>query len=135
MSEMRRRGGIRRKINLMFLMIAVLIVLIGVTLGYLWSFNLLRNTIGREHKREARLLAEIINMAIHEELENVKAYISDKIWRAAIRESNLMHKTMDAEAVRIFLLGMDKKWTEAPDDSPLVKKYLDNAAAREMMDV
>lgn len=129
------RGGIRRKITLLISLSIFIIAAMGINLGYFWGFNLLRNTVGDEHRKMADILATSISGMFDEDIEQIKAYLTDRVWKNAIRESNLKYETMEANAIQRYLMDMDSKWIEAPDNSPLVREYLNNKVSIELKDI
>ncbi|MFA5146848.1 MAG: ATP-binding protein [Candidatus Omnitrophota bacterium] len=128
----RAAGGIRKKITVAICLSILALLIIGVSLGYMWAFVLMRNTVGDDHEKMAAILASGIGDIIEHRVETMEGYASDIVWVNAADEKNLMYRDMDTETMRRYFSDMDIKWTDGSPEDPLVKDILDNGVSEEL---
>ena len=126
------RGGIARKIAVIINCVLFMIVCFGVILGYSSGFNLLKNRVEDDFKRTADILAQEVSGKINEDLISLRVFVADPQLIEAVKNSNLHYLNMDSVSIGKFMADMDSQWIPAASDSPLVKKYLENAAGIEL---
>jgi len=116
---------IRTKIKLFVCLTTLITIVVGGGLGYFWAYSLLRDTVGNRHSEMAEILAVSVSEMIDKTTENIMALADSPFWHNAVTENNLEYEDMDEDALQRYLWDMDKKWIQAPDDSPLIKEYLE----------
>ena len=121
-SKYKRRIGL--KIAAMICLVSLIVIIIGVGLGYFWGYRMLRDTISEKHSRMAELLATSMHRIINEEIKDIKVYLNSPFWQDVVEEYNLRYEDKDAESIQRHLLTIDNEWVNAYDDSPLINKYL-----------
>lgn len=124
--QRKHKIGIRRKVILIVCLSTLTVMMIGVSLGYFFGFNLLRDTVGDIHRRLSQLLASRITEMFDEEMGRIKSYSDDAIWKDAVIKSNLKYEAMGPEAAKASLNEINEIWAKAKRDSHLLKEYLDN---------
>jgi len=124
--KVKYRIGIRTKVILLVCSFMLAIALFGISLSYLLGFNLLRKTVGEDSLKMAEMMADTFSRIVDEEIGDVKTYLSSPFWKDAIEKENLKYEAKNPEDIKIFLLGLDKRWIEASDDNSLVREYLGN---------
>lgn len=115
--------SIRRKVVLMILTVGMILTVAGVGLGYFLGYRLLRESIVSDRRQTTQVLAESIASAVKEEIKSTYAYSNSSFWKKYIEEQNALYGAMTEEARQEYFIEMDKKWTAAAQDSPLVKEY------------
>ena len=118
--------GIRVKVALFICLTTLIVMVVGVSLGYLSGGNLLRDTVGKEHSKIANMLAVSVSRIVEERIKDIEEFSNSPFWKEAIRECNLKYEAMGEEAIQHYLLDMDKRWIEAPDADPLIREYLES---------
>ena len=124
-SFFRYKMNIRNKVIMMLFSSSIILLGVGVSLGYLWGYNLLRDTIGANYLNKAELLNGSMNRIISEEMTDLKIYMSDPQRKSEIQKYNLKYKGMDAQSIKKYFDNMDKEWIDASPGSKLVSDYLD----------
>lgn len=117
--------GIKIKLALFICVTSLALIVVSLGLGYFGANKLMGNMIGREHLEMARILSVSFSEMIDREIKSIKSVIDSPFLKEAISESNSKYETMDEEAILHYLLGGDEKWIDAPDNSPLIKRYLE----------
>ena len=105
-----------------------------ISLGYMYDFNMLRDTAGESRKEMARLMAENVSALIDKETALMNAVASDDMIYEAAKESNLKYGP-DEKAAAKYLEDMDKKWIESSEDHSLVRAYLDNKVSSRLRSI
>ncbi len=124
-----RRLGIRPKIILTICTAILIVVIVGISLGYAFGARLLISTIAANHVEMARILSVYISELIERAAERMTYRAKDSVHTEAVLESMLKYKDKDAGAINEYLLDMDKKWTGAEADSSLAREYLRGESA------
>lgn len=115
-----------------FVCAAVLIFFVAVMrLGYVALADSLLDTAGTAYVKTADALSASIASIINREIEVLDVITGDSPVKTAITASNEAYRKNESDSQR-YLMDMDKKWIESPDDHPLVKEYLDNDASRSL---
>ena len=120
--------GVRLKVTVFICVVALLFIAIAIWAGYRYSFGSLGRTAGENYRHMAQLMANSVGESIDKELGLIKANAASDILINAVKESNSKYKT-DEKSIQRYLMDMDKKWIEAPDDHPLIKEYLENRSS------
>src|SRR3989338_4292210 len=111
--QRKHKIGIRRKVILIICLSTLTVMLIGVSLGYFFGFNLLRDTVGDIHRRLSQLLASRITEMFDEEMGRIKSYSDDAAWKDAVMKSNLKYEAMGPEAAKANLKDTGEIWAKA----------------------
>jgi len=128
----KRKTGIRRKLIRFTLSSTLLVMTIGLGLGYFLGHRLLMETIGRNHVDIAESLAVTVSEMVENSLDSIKVYAANPDHAAAILERQAAYEGMDEAALRGYFTDMDKKWASAAPDSPLVKAFLTGKSAKRL---
>ncbi len=96
------------------------------TVIYFLGFNLFRDKGVESQKEMARVLASAIDSTIEKEAEQVKLNANSQFVIDALKQNNLKYRVMGEREIQRYLMDVDKRWIEAPDDHPLVKEYCGN---------
>jgi len=124
----RYRIGLKLKITLMMCLTTLIIVAVGISLGYFNAIMLVRNNIVADHGKIAFMLADFVSGKIDEEVEKIIGYSSNSLLTESIRKSNLKYETMTEDEIQRYLTNRNRRWMDAPDDSLLIEQYGKNAA-------
>jgi signal transduction histidine kinase len=104
-------------------------MLMGIGLGYLFGFNVLRNMVGDVHRKMSQLLASHITRVLDEEMARIKAYSEDPLWAEAVAKNNSKYEAMGSVAAKAYLEDAAERWTTAQEGDPLVAQFLRNDAS------
>jgi len=129
------KGGIKRKVTLIFSASTFLGMMFAIILTYLLGSTLLRNTIGREYEQIASALAIYVKADLAGEVEDVETYATRRLWIDAVDEANSRYKSADSLGLEQYFKEMDAKWAAAQNDSPLVKEYTENRIGVSIRDI
>lgn len=129
--EVKHRTGIRLKLTLVIFITTLIIGILCIGLGYFWGFNLIRNIVGNERVQIAELVTTSIVELIETEIKQISLFSTRRGLIEDAKEANLKYQAMDKDAIGRYLVDMDKKWIEAPDNSPLIKEYLESQASED----
>ncbi|MBL7069240.1 MAG: HAMP domain-containing protein [Candidatus Omnitrophica bacterium] len=124
--------NIRLRTALFFSLVAFIVMVIGIGLGYFNGNRLLYNTVTRNHFEISKQLTAATNRMIDEAVKKVKVYSNSIFWKLSVRGANLYYESMDPAAVKQLLLERDKEWIDASPDGPLIKKYLGSTLSRRL---
>ncbi|MFH1778163.1 MAG: ATP-binding protein [Candidatus Omnitrophota bacterium] len=131
----KQKKSIRRKITLLICVTGLVVITSGISLGYFWGFSLLKKIVVEHHETIAQILSVSVEGTIDKQIEDIEAYVSDVLWQSAIRESNLKYEAMGNKAIKEYLLQMDKQWIEAPENSSLVREFLERDVSIELREL
>jgi len=126
------KTGIRRKITLLIVLSAFIVAVIGISIGYFWGFDLLRDTIGSEHVEMARLISVAMNRIIDEEIRDLKIYMSHPLRIKAAKERLSEHYGMDNEELKNYFQKMDSVWKDAPDGGSVIREFLSTPTSKRL---
>jgi len=83
-NKVRHKKGIRRRVTLIICLSTLIVMSIGIGLGYLFGSNLLRSMVGDIHHKLAQLLANSVTLNFETEMERIRGYAGDPFWREAL---------------------------------------------------
>lgn len=135
MKKRQNRYGIRYKFTLLICLVVALLMAIGTGIGYFQGFNLLKKTTSEYHREIANFFAGSIAHMIDEKIEQLRTFVTDRVWKDAIIESNVKYETMQDEAIQQYLLEMDYKWTIDNAGSLLLNEYLEKETSAELKEL
>jgi len=128
----RRRISIRYKVAAVICLASLVLMVVGLSVGYFLGFQLLRDSIAADYLHMAGLLSTALNRIIEEEIDDVEIYMSHPLRKKEIERRNLKYKDMDKDAIKNYFSRMDKEWSAAPDDSPLTGEYLETPVSNRL---
>ncbi|MDP3730366.1 MAG: sensor histidine kinase [Candidatus Omnitrophota bacterium] len=73
-SRTTRKVGIRYKVILIVCFSTMIVMSMGIILGYIFGFNVLQGMVGDIHRKFSQLLADDLTRKFEEELERIKRY-------------------------------------------------------------
>lgn len=126
------KRGLRRKVIKVICMTTLIVMILGVGLGYIAGLNLLREIAGDVHRKLAQLLAANVTQVFDDETSGLKSCASEELFTQDAAASNLRYETSADEDLKIKFSGMNDKWTRYDKDSAPVKEYTNNSAAVKM---
>jgi len=96
------------------------------TIVYFLGFNMFRDEGVESQKEMARILASAIDSTIENEVGYVKSNANSQFIIDALKEANLKYRTKSEKDIQLYLMDMNKRWTNASDDDLFLKDYLEN---------
>jgi len=126
------RNSIKNKVTLMVFLSVLTIVVVGLGLGSYFNIKLLHKTIGQNNFKIAQLFSEVVSGIFEERIEALEIYMSHSSRKAGILKNNAKYTGMDEAALKDYFSRMDKEWTEASDDSLLIREYLDSSVSERL---
>ncbi len=97
-----------------------------IAIVYFLGLNVLRDKAIESQGEMARTLASAVDSTIEKQAELLKLNANTQVIIDALKESNLIYRTESEKETQRYLMDIDKRWIEAPDDHPLLKDYLEN---------
>jgi len=97
-----------------------------IALTYYLGFTLLLDKGAEAQKEMARTLASSVDSTMEKQLELLKLNANSQSIVTALKENNLKYRTKGEREIARYLMDVDKRWIEAPDDHPIIKEYLGN---------
>jgi hypothetical protein len=122
----RQKFRIKLKTALFTSIAAVIFLTTLIGIVYFLGFNLLRDKAVESQLEMARTLASSIGSGIEKQAEVLRLSANTQFIIDALKENNLKYSTRGEKEIQRYLMDMDKRWIEAPDDHPIIKEYLDN---------
>lgn len=119
-------GGIKRKLATFIGVSIFIIMVLGISTGYMLGANLLVSLIGNNQSKTAEIIATYISESLENETEHVIIYANSPLWKRQIIERDSRYRGLSQEAITKKLLNMDKAWVDAAPNSALLKEYLEN---------
>jgi signal transduction histidine kinase len=129
------KGTIKRKITIIICSSILIIIFMGIALGYLFGYSVLHNFIGRQYIQIAKLLGDGVNDSLAAEIENAKVYTTLPLWVDIIKDANLKYNKMNSKEMDVYFKEMDNKWSSAQKGDPLFWEYLNNRVSVTMRDI
>jgi len=121
----------------LFASIAVIMFFsIVITIVYFLGFNLLRDKAVESQEEMARTLASSVESTFDKQAEMLKLSAKSQFIIDALKENDLKYRTMGEKEIQRYLMDMDKRWIQAPNEHPFLKDYLENKLSlklRELM--
>jgi len=131
----KHKTGIRRKVTLVICLATLIVMDIGISLGYLLGYNLLKDSIGSSRVQVAQFLGmEIVNN-LRGEIEDIETYATRPLWLDVVKEANLNYNGMAAVDIERRLKEMDVKWAQTQGGDALTGEYLNNRISLSMRDI
>ena len=124
--------NIRSKITGILVVSSLILIAIGVGVGYFWGFDLLRNTIGENQTKIAKLTTDAIERIINEEIADIELYISHSLRIEEVEKANATYEKRDRDSINQYFTQIDKEWALATENNPLIKEYLDTLASKRL---
>ncbi len=119
--------GIREKISVFFYLFTAITTITGLLLGYLWGGKVLKDSLGQDYVRMAELMTTSIDGIFDREINKLEGHLTNTLWQEAVIQGNLKYKSTPEINIQRYLLDMDKRWSPAAEDDPLIKEYLNTA--------
>jgi len=107
--------------------------LIGIV--YFLGFNVLRDKGIESQEEMAQTLASAVDSTIERQAELLKLNANSQLVIDTLKENNLKYRTKSEKETQRYLMDMDKRWIEAPDDHPVLKDYLENALSLKLKEL
>ena len=117
---------IKLKTTLFTSIAAVIFFASLIAIVYVLGFNMLRDKGIESQEEMARTLASSVVSTIEKQAELLKLSVNNQFVITALKENNLKYLTKGEKEIQRYLMDMDKRWIEAPDDHPLLKDHLEN---------
>ena len=117
---------LKLKITLFVSIAAVIFFSTLIAIVYFLGFNLLRDKGIESQGEMARTLASAVDSTIKKQVELLKLNANTQFVIDALKQNNLKYRVMGEREIQRYLMDVDKRWIEAPDDHPLVKEYCGN---------
>lgn len=124
--------SIRRKMAMYICMAVFIVMAAGLLAEYFIGYNMLKRDIDLNFNEFAAILAQQVNLKIEEEIVYLKAIASDPILIEAVSQSNMQYQAMGPGAARNSINDIESAWAEETENSPLIRRYLDNPASIEL---
>lgn len=132
----RRRGlSIRFKVIFVICFVAFTIICVDTVISYINDYNLLRRIISEDSEEMAKQLSLAVSRIIDEEIKDVKIYVSNFTWTEAIVSENSRLESEQADKRMAYFVEMDRQWQISSEESNLVRKYTENAVAKDLRDI
>ena len=131
----KHKTGIKKKVMTILIISNLIIIAIGIGLGYFLGSRLLYDVIGRDYQKLAEFMASYTATQIKGEAEDVMTYASRPLWIDMLTDINKKYNGMSNQSIQQYLADMDKRWVDAGQDDPIVKEYLDSRVADSMRDI
>ena len=128
----KQKTSIRKKTAKVIFVISLFALSIGISLGYFQAFELLKDTIGKEHLSMAGLLTSAIGRILNEEIADLEIFMSHPGRKSQIEKSNSKYKGMSRDEIEIYFEGMDEKWSVADDKDLIISEYLNSSASERL---
>jgi len=126
------KKGLRRKVIVVICMTTLIVMILGVWLGYVAGLNLLREVAGDVHRKLSQLLAANVTQVFDDEMIKLKGYASEALFTESAAASNARYETAGDAALRTQFSGINDKWPKYDEDSAPVREYTDNGTAARM---
>lgn len=134
-SRAKPKKGLRRKVIVVICMTTLIVMILGVGLGYIAGLNLLREVAGDVHRKLSQLLAANVTQVFDGEMVKLKGYASESIFMQGAAASNAGYETVGEAALKTQFSEMNSKWAKSDEDSGQVKEYTNNAIAARMRSI
>ena len=118
------KGGIKLKFMLFVVTIVLLIIVVGISLGYYWATKLLVKTVLDNNMEAADQLQTNFSGVLDEEIRNIKIFSDSPLWKEFIQKINTSYGSQQLDDIKKTLLNLNEKWINASTDSDLIKEYL-----------
>lgn len=119
-----RRGGIKRRIALLFCAVSCVIVLFTIGIVFAWVYRFTMNNIRNEQMEATRIISNSVGQMIQKDVEALEVHLSDRTRHGVVKEANARYTAMRPQEIQKFMRDTDRKWISAAPDSPLVKDFL-----------
>ena len=111
----------------LFTTIAAIIFFVSlIAIIYVLGFNMLRDKGAESQEGMAQTLASSVEATIEKQAEVLKLSANSQFIIDALKENDLKYRTKGEKEIQRYLMDMDKRWIDAPDDHPFLKDYLEN---------
>ena len=97
-----------------------------IAIVYFLGFNVLRDKAIESQGEMAKTLASAVDSTIEKQAEFLKLNSNSQFVIDALKQNNLKYRVMGERETQRYLMDMDKRWIEAPDEHPFLKDYLEN---------
>lgn len=133
--EKKIKLGIRKKIILLICLTTLSVMFFGMGIDFLWSSQLLRNTVGNNYNISAKVLAVSVRQMLDEKLKEIKNLSTGILWKNFLKEDNARYQAMDKQFFKDYLLNMKKVWPQTSEDSPLISNFLNNEVSFDLKEL
>jgi hypothetical protein len=83
----------------------------------------------------ARTLASAVDSAVEKQVELLKLNANTQFVIDALKENNLKYLKKSERETQRYLMDIDKRWIEAPDEHPLIKEYCGNKLSARLTEI
>jgi len=97
-----------------------------IAIVYFLGFNVLRDKAIESQTEMARTLASAVDSTIEKQAEFLKLNANSQFVIDGLKQNNLKYRVMGEREIQRYLMDVDKRWIEAPEDHPIIKDYLEN---------
>jgi hypothetical protein len=109
---------------------SILILLVSY-LGY----NVFLDKAVESQSEMARTLASAVDSAVEKQVELLKLNANTQFVIDALKENNLKYLKKSERETQRYLMDIDKRWIEAPDEHPLIKEYCGNKLSARLTEI
>ncbi len=127
------KGGVRRKVILYMSATLGIMVLVGISLGYLFGSQIVYKNIVEDRKLLLARIVSNVNSVINHKTNMVGFFAQSVIDKHILQEINKRYQGMSGNAVSVYMAEMNGKWLEGKLDSELVFGYLYNDCSKQLM--
>jgi signal transduction histidine kinase/HAMP domain-containing protein len=127
-----RRGGIQRKITLVFWGFSCVTALLTVGLVFAWSYQSILTNIGQEQLKVTRMLSDSFSDLLDQEIEEIQVHLSSRAWKQAVEDADLRYRAVSPDAILKNMQEMDRKWISAKKDSAWIKNVLETSMSLQL---
>ncbi len=121
-----KRLRLKLKTTLFISVAAVIFFSTLIAIVYFLGFNLLRDKGIESQGEMARTLASAVDSTIEKQAELLKLNANSQFVIDALKQNNLKYRVMGEKEIQRYLMDVDKRWLEAPNDHPILNDYLEN---------
>jgi hypothetical protein len=97
-----------------------------IAIVYYLGSSLLKDKAVESQQEMARALASSVAASVTKEAEVLGLSVNVQMVVDAIKKSDLKYRNKGEKEIQRYLMDMDKRWIEAPEDHPILKDYIDN---------
>lgn len=126
LAPIKHKTGIKKRLAWFIVALWLVVLVVGLGLGYLGGYKIIRNSIIQHHIEMARMIGTSLDRILNEEEQDLEVYLSHSGRKEVVKEHNLKYKNMTQEEISNYFKDMDKEWANLSVDDPLLKEYLNN---------
>ncbi len=116
-----------------FVHITIFVMAIGIlAVDFVSIWSLRFKTIGERQRQDAEIFSTLITRQIASEIKAARKLVTHPILQDAVKEANLSYENLEPKAIQDHMAKMDKEWTHADPDTPIVKERLSSLLGRRL---